>query len=397
MMESMNFKIFVASFSNIAILSCLLGFPALAGASGSIWDSFLDPKDGKFDVSNYLIERKGFLPVPIITSDPAIGYGGGAALLFFHESEEDAAKQDDISGDDVLSLPPSVSFAAGFYTENESWAGAAGHSGSWKNDSIRYLGAAGGADLNLKYYGAGLSDSADSNPFSFSIKGLFLFQELTLRYKTSNFFLGGRYTFLSTDNKFDDGVQDIPGVSPDTIESKDGGLGLIARYDSRDNTLSPNSGMLNELIVSRFDSFFGSDFSYTQAAAKSLSWWQLLPKLNLGVRVDGRYTSGDAPFYALPYIDMRGIPALRYQGESVLVTEIEPRWDVTDRWSLVGFVGSGWTDSGSEGEQNYTGEIAGGGGFRYLIARRLGLRTGLDVAVGPEETVLYIAVGSGKW
>jgi hypothetical protein len=37
---------------------------------------------------------------------------------------------------------------------------------------------------------------------------------------------------------------------------------------------------------------------------------------------------------------------------------------------------------------------AGGGGFRYLIARRLGLRVGLDVAVGPEDTVLYMGVGS---
>lgn len=381
----------------LSLLFITLSLPVLAFGSGSLWDSFLDPKDGKFDVSNWLIERQGFLPVPIITSDPAIGYGGGAALLFFHESAEDKAVKQSSRNDDVLILPPSVSFGAGFYTENGSWAGAAGHFGSWKEDSIRYIGAAGGASLNLKYYGAGLSDDADNNPFSFSIDGLFLFQELTMRYKSSNLFIGGRYTFLRTDNKFDLGEDEIPGVSQDALDSKDAGLGLIARYDSRDNIISANSGMLNELIVSRFDTFLGGDFGYTQVAAKTLSWWQLLPKLNLGVRVDGRYTSGDAPFYALPYIDMRGIPALRYQGESVLVTEIEPRWDLTDRWSLVGFVGSGWTESGDEGAQNYSGIIAGGGGFRYLVARRLGLRTGLDVAVGPEDTVIYIAVGSGNW
>jgi hypothetical protein len=37
---------------------------------------------------------------------------------------------------------------------------------------------------------------------------------------------------------------------------------------------------------------------------------------------------------------------------------------------------------------------AGGCGFRYLIARRLGLRVGLDPAVGPEDTVLYMGIGS---
>jgi hypothetical protein len=38
--------------------------------------------------------------------------------------------------------------------------------------------------------------------------------------------------------------------------------------------------------------------------------------------------------------------------------------------------------------------LAGGGGFRYLLARKLGLQTGIDVARGPEETAFYIQVGS---
>ena len=110
---------------SVCLLLITLFPPNLAFSSGSLWDSFLDPKDGKFDVSNWLIEREGVLPVPIITSDPAIGYGGGAALLFFHESKEDKEAKLAAKEDDVLTLPPSVSFGAGFYTENGSWAGAA--------------------------------------------------------------------------------------------------------------------------------------------------------------------------------------------------------------------------------------------------------------------------------
>ena len=37
---------------------------------------------------------------------------------------------------------------------------------------------------------------------------------------------------------------------------------------------------------------------------------------------------------------------------------------------------------------------AGGVGFRYLIARKLGLYSGIDVARGPETTALYLQVGS---
>lgn len=38
--------------------------------------------------------------------------------------------------------------------------------------------------------------------------------------------------------------------------------------------------------------------------------------------------------------------------------------------------------------------VAGGAGFRYLISRRFGIHSGLDVARGPEETAFYIVFGS---
>ena len=80
---------------------------------------------------------------------------------------------------------------------------------------------------------------------------------------------------------------------------------------------------------------------------------------------------------------------------SVFVAEVEPRWDFTARWSLVGFIGAGWAaDSVSDFSESDT-KVAGGLGFRYLIARRLGLRAGLDIARGPEDTAIYITVGSG--
>ena len=74
--------------------------------------------------------------------------------------------------------------------------------------------------------------------------------------------------------------------------------------------------------------------------------------------------------------------------------ELEGRWDVTPRWSLIGFVGSGWTADSISELNDKSGKVAGGGGFRYLIARRYGLRIGLDVAKGPEDTVVYMGIGS---
>jgi hypothetical protein len=38
-----------------------------------------DTEDGAFDLSDFLLSHTGFLPVPIIITEPAIGYGGGLA------------------------------------------------------------------------------------------------------------------------------------------------------------------------------------------------------------------------------------------------------------------------------------------------------------------------------
>ena len=91
---------------------------------------------------------------------------------------------------------------------------------------------------------------------------------------------------------------------------------------------------------------------------------------------------------------MRGIPSLRYQGENVFVTEVYPRWDFTKRWSAVGFAGIGWTAEEIYERGDYDGGVAYGLGFRCLVARRMGLREGLDIAHGPEETVVYLSMGS---
>ena len=96
----------------------------------------------------------------------------------------------------------------------------------------------------------------------------------------------------------------------------------------------------------------------------------------------------------MPSAQLRGIPAMRYQGNYVAVGEVEVTWGANLRWSILGFAGAGRTaenfDDLSEGP-SYTSR---GLGFRYLIARRYGMNMGIDVARGPEDTVLYIQAGS---
>ena len=361
-------------------------------ASNDWFGQFVDPKDGKLDTSQWLAGRTGFLPIPLFISDPAVGYGFGLGLAFFHESKDE--RIEDLSEDEMLSLPPSVSFVLGAATENGSWLGGGGHFGSWKQDSIRYTGAVGYGSLNLKFYGIDpdLEFPGDSG-LDFNIEGFILFQELIFRIKESNFFVGGRYTYFNSTTDFDL-FGDIPGIPKENLDDATAGLGLIINYDSRDNILSPSDGHLAKLHMIFYNEAFGGDYDYTKVKASSISYWPILNSVVLGVRVEGDFSDGDTPFYDVPYINIRGIPALRYQGENVLVGELQARWDITFRWSLVGFGGAGLTAERISDFGDESAKWAGGGGFRYLIARRLGLRVGLDIAFGPEDTVLYVGVGS---
>jgi len=383
--------------SQLLILFWTLALLSLTPPVYAFMDQFIDPKDGALDMSRWLVERKGFLPIPLFVSDPAVGYGLGAGLAFFHKSDEEIEVKKKKSENEMLSLPPSISFAAGAYTENDSWMLGGGHFGSWKKDHIRYLGAVGGADINLKFYGLDNDSSLDQNPLEFNIGGLFLLQDIGFRVNDSPFLVGGRYSFLNADITIKglEEPQDAPDVPAESSDSvSDSGLAVFVRYDSRDNIFSPSKGHQLQFQVTRYDETIGGDFNYTYTKAATHSWWQVMNNLVFGLRLDGRFVDGEAPFWGLPFVQMRGIPSLRYQGRNVFVTEIEPRWDITYRWSAVGFAGIGWTADEIYELGDYDGETAYGLGFRYLAARRMGLRVGLDVARGPEDTVVYISVGS---
>lgn len=113
----------------------------------------------------------------------------------------------------------------------------------------------------------------------------------------------------------------------------------------------------------------------------------------LGGRVDSRMAEGDVPFYLLPAVELRGVPAMRLQDTRTAVIETELRWSMTPRWALVGFLGAGraWGSRNDFSEGTHT--VAKGAGFRYLIASRLGLYVSVDLAWSTQDKARYLQVG----
>src|SRR5258707_11311018 len=101
----------VAAVRAAAGVAALVACQALAQEK----DLFRDPQDGALDASEWLLDKKGFLPVPIVITEPAVGYGAGAALVFFRESLRERAAH--VKPGEALT-PPDIYVAAVAATEN---------------------------------------------------------------------------------------------------------------------------------------------------------------------------------------------------------------------------------------------------------------------------------------
>ena len=347
-------------------------------------DTFIDPADGHLDMSKWLLEQDGFMPVPILITEPAIGYGGGLALVYFHETI--GARQ---------GMPPSVSAIAGAATENGTWFAGVGHKGIWKDDTLRYTGGLGKGLVKMDYYGrSGNMREFENGGIRFETDAVFFIQEIQARLWGSNFFAGLGYSLVDTANRFSRNAEELtpdrPGVE---FDRRSASLNALLSYDSRDNIFTPSNGLASEIKAMFFDDAWGSDDAFQKYLASFLYYNPLTDNLVLGLRGDAKTIDGNAPFYAYPYIDMRGIKAMQYQGDMTLLGEFELRWSFTSRWALVGFGGAG--KAFNEGKREDSDVIYSKGlGFRYLIASKLGLEAGIDVAQGPNDTAIYLQFGS---
>ena len=177
----------------------MLTFSQSACAQG-FRDQFKDPVDGRFDASSYLADNAyGFLPVPIIITDPAVDGGLGAVGLFFHETEEQKeqrlkALRESEDGAKFL-LTPSVSAVAAAFTGNDSWFAGGGHMGFFKQGRVRYMGGGGFGDVNLDFFRAGQVEF--TQPVELNTKAGMVLNSLKFQLGDSRFFVGPSQRFVS--------------------------------------------------------------------------------------------------------------------------------------------------------------------------------------------------------
>lgn len=396
------------SLWKLVLILLLCSSPA---ARADFRDTFIDPEDGMFDASKYLSEQRfGFLPVPVIITEPAIGVGLGMAAIFFHESEEQKKQRlsESIESGKAI-LPENISIVAGGFTDNGIWLAGLGHLGFWKEDTVRYKGFMGYPSINMDFYSLGGQELPA--PVELNIEGGAIYNQLTFRLGESDWFLGMQQIYGSITTELArhrdadqlPPLQSVPQVG-DFLEANlnqsiaASGLGLLAEYDSRNNQFNTEQGYDYSIKYLWFDGAIGSDNDYSTYSATGLNYWTLAEKFVLGFRLqyDGASSSDESrlPVYVPPYIKLRGIPAGRYQGNNVAVSEIQLDYKLTPRWKVGVFLGAGRVAQDFSGLNDASTRVSKGLGFRYLVARRYGFAMGVDIAKGPEDTAFYIQAGS---
>lgn len=351
--------------------------------------SLKDSLDGAFDLSNFIIDANGFVPVPYIITEPALGGFGLAVAPVFIKKRPPIV--DTVNGKVIYTpVAPDLTGGVAAYTANNSWIFGAFRSGTLIKSRIKYTIGAAYANINMDFYRD--IPNIGEKKFSFNFRTVPIFLQATKRISFSKWYAGLKYLYLNTDVSYNGTLPDF--VKPQDMKSIVSQLGLVLELDTRDNIFSPDRGSKLHLDGLNSGSYIGSDYDFWKLNYYLYTYKPILQNLILGVRLDGQQALGNPPFYLLPYIDMRGIPIEKYQGNADILAELETRWDFTMRWSAVFFGGTGkafddWTDFGSS-----PWIFSYGTGFRYLMARKFKLRMGIDVAHGPGTWAYYIVFGS---
>ena len=342
-----------------------------------------DTLDGKFDFSRFLIDSKGFMPIPLIITEPALGNFGGVLALTFLTPKEIPEGQKYVA--------PDITAGVGMYTANDSWALGGGRIGSFPKKGIKYRAFFGYASLNLSFYRT--VPQVGEQEFKFNIAAFPVMLSFSKSLPNTDVYLGAQYTFSKTtvDPLF---LGDLPEwVTTEDFDAKTGSLGVFGDWDRRDNFFTPDKGTILHVLYAADDQWTGSDYTYERLNGL-LNWFiPIRPNWISGLRIEAQHVFSDPPFYLLPSLVMRGVPVARYQGATTTVIETEQRYDFNRRWSMVAFVGAGKAIMRDESFSNADVIINYGTGFRYLIARAFGIRAGVDVAWSPDNFGWYIVFG----
>jgi Omp85 superfamily domain len=363
-----------------AILGVILFCESLAVAQESSADTRpgIAP-DIREDETKLKVQRGNFVVVPIPISNPTLDSGLVAGGAYFYPQTEEQKKLQ----------PASVTALGGLYTSNDSRAFVIAQQNYWKNDRWRFTGAIGGADLRLSLLAP--DETGDGSSVDWRINGQFLFAKLSRRLKGD--WYGGVLTRVVDANQSINTETENADAEFDLGDVTSVGLGAVLEYDSRDNPFNSSSGRHFKVDALFNDESIGSDATYQSYSGAFRSYHRLSDSVILAWEVQGCKRGGTAPLWDACTIKLRGFSVTDYLGKVSTSGQVEARWQMSERWGVVGFAGSGYFGGSFNDLRSREAIPSYGAGLRFMVLKAKGINLRLDYARSTDSDAIHVSVG----
>lgn len=328
------------------------------------------------------VQTGQFVAVPIPISNPTVGTGLQAALLYLHPKKNDSPD-----------APNATSGLGAMYTDNDTWFSGIFHDDYLLQDKLRLRLAAGTGKVVLDFYGSNTDEQFEDDKIGYSLSpNMGMVQVQGRLLAESAWFAGLRVFYSQTDVVFDlDAfISGIPLIE-DRVTLVD--LALVLDYDSRDNNYYPANGSYFQSSFSREDEAWGSDYNYNRIKL-DYRYYQSQSQRNVyGVRFMVHTVSGEAPFFALPSLKLRGFSSTKYQDDAATSAHFEWRHKFQPRWGFIaGFESGAVADTVSNTfDQTWINSAALG--VRWQVDSKKKFNLGIDYGGNGDDQALYVQVG----
>ncbi len=188
------------------------------------------------------------------------------------------------------------------------------------------------------------------------------------------------------------------GLVPGTGESTIWAPGVLAAWDSRDDTWSPRRGLWLQAGTSFHRALAGENFRFTDYSADLRAYLPAGDRGAIAVQLLHRSIDGDAPFHALPRLGgmegLRGYSGGRFMDRAMALARAEWRsGPVWKRFGWVVFAGLGDVAPRPGALTTAAGLTTFGGGLRWTVspAQKVNLR--MDFGFGRDEGGFFLSLG----
>lgn len=369
------------------------GLVAQADTSRSFLDRVLDVFE--FDLNRQAVAQRGayhtrLVLAPILAYAPETSWGAGVGAKFLFKPAA--------AGTDTRTSNIPVSFQ---YTLNKQYILYSGYTVFFNHENFLLRGNLLHSSFPRLFYGVGNNTpSANEEVYDYCYTVL---EPLLLRRLVGKLFVGGGVRHVR--------VSDVQ-LAPQSILLDDtgrpraaGALGAVSTgletaltYDTRDNVLNAQRGMLAEITHGWYGKKLGGQFRYELTRIDVRQYFQLAGTRRpvLAYQVFGYLSSGNVPLLEQGALGgsglMRGYYEGRYLDRNYAAAQVEYRLPLTTRLGVVGFASAGRVAPRLR-DFNLRGlHPAAGAGLRFKLVKVENLNLRLDAAFGDAGGTFYLNV-----